>query len=85
MRNSRLINVHTGRADGNHRQYGFFYCPGDPYPWSVQYCGSGHYFKTLEGVVAYAYGRGWFGNMKCERETIERNFEELFGKKYEGD
>ena len=80
----RFINVQTGRAIGNHRQYGFFYCPGDVYPWSVQFCGGGTYFRTLEGCVAYAFGRGWIHGMKEEREIIERNFKEIIGKPYEG-
>ena len=38
-----------------------FYCKGDEYPFSVQYRGNGHYFKTLGEAEAYIKGR--FGQL----------------------
>lgn len=34
-----------------------FYCKGDEYPFSVQYRGNGHYFKTLEKAQSYVSER----------------------------
>ena len=34
-----------------------FYCSGDPFPYSVQFNGNGHYFETLEEAYEYAFDR----------------------------
>lgn len=39
-----------------------FYAEGDYLPWSIQYRGNGHYYKTKEEAMAYAKERGWKGN-----------------------
>ena len=43
-----------------------FYCADEPngYYYSVQYAGSGHYFKTEEEMNQYIRSRGW--EWRCE-------------------
>lgn len=43
------------------------------YKWCVRYRGSGHYFRSAEGAVAYAYGRTWI----CSTGEAERLVDEL--------
>ncbi len=40
------------------------YCPTEKsaYKWCVQFGGNGHYFRSAEGAVAYAQGRGWLAS-----------------------
>lgn len=35
------------------------YAPEEVKPWGAVYRGCGHYFRSLEAVLAYCYGRGW--------------------------
>ena len=56
MHNPKFINVQTGRAIGNRRQYGFFYCPEDANPWSVQFCGGGACF-SLQAPLGMGFPR----------------------------
>ena len=51
------------------------YCPTEKsaYKWCVQFGGNGRYFRSSEGAVAYAHGRGWVYNVG----EVERMVDEL--------
>lgn len=45
------------------------YNPDDPHtPYCVQFGGSGHYFKTLDGAYSYCEGRHWCSSSTRMRE-----------------
>lgn len=82
-----FVSLHTAEAGRGGYPYEFFFRPGDAKPWSVQYGGNGHYFRTLDGVIAYAIGRGWIKETMIEtvRAVIELHFKEVFGYAYDGE
>ena len=45
--------------------------PKGRYPWSVQYCGSGYYFRDLYAALCYCYGRGFIDRYEIERKEKE--------------
>lgn len=49
--------IPIGGTDAKGSPVVVFYCKGDERPFSVQYRGNGHYFKTLGEVQAYISGR----------------------------
>ena len=82
-----FISLHTAEAGKGGYPYEFFYRPGDVRPWSIQYGGNGHYFRTLEGVLAYAVGRGWIQEHMTEtvRAVVELHYKQTFGREYNGE
>lgn len=46
------------------------YDPEEEKPWEVTSRGNGHYFRSLEAVLAYCWGRGWI--TAGEFEILER-------------
>ena len=45
--------------------------PDAPVQWSVQYCGGGHYFKTLYETLCYAVDRGFIEEHMIDKVTAE--------------
>lgn len=81
-----FICLHTAEAGRGGYPYEFFYRLGDVKPWSVQHGGCGHYFRTLDGVIAYTAGRGWIKENMVEtvRAVVELHYKQTFGREYKG-
>ena len=68
-----LISVYYDRARGRSKHFEVFFDnhPDALVPWSIQYCGGGHYFRTLYGTLCYAVGRGFIEEHMIDKITAE--------------
>ena len=86
---SGFVRLNTSEATGRGQSYPyeFYYRKGDKKPWSIQFKGAGHYFRTLDGCLAYGAGRGFYDEpmITTIRAVVELHFKQTFGYDYTGD
>ena len=84
-----FVCLDTAKATGRDRSYPyeFFYRKGDVKPWSIQFKGAGHYFRTLDGCLAYGCGRSFYDEHMIEtiRAVVELHYRQTFGTDYTGE